>query len=172
MRIAITGDTHKDLVSLRQVVKLAPPVAQWLHTGDYAEDALMLEKLTSLPVTKVVGNCDYTSGVANVDEIFVVEGYKIWLTHGHRYMGHTHIEELAWWAEQLDVDIVVYGHTHVPMCKYYGNKLLVNPGSPSRPRGSSKPCFAVLELHQGEKPQVEFVELPEKFAPNIFYASR
>ena len=31
----------------------------------------------------------------------------VWLTHGHRYMGHTHIEELVWWAKQLDVDIVI-----------------------------------------------------------------
>jgi len=162
MKIGITGDTHGDMSTVRQIVKLAPPVERWLHTGDHAGDAVILESMTGLPMTKVLGNCDYDDRIANIDEIFVCEGFKIWLTHGHRYMGHTHIEELAWWAKQLEVDIVVYGHTHVPMVKYYGDKLLINPGSTARPRGGSKPSFAVLTLKKGEKPEVEFIQLPEK----------
>lgn len=162
MKIGITGDTHGDIACIRQIVKLAPPVEQWLHTGDHAMDATVLAKLSGLPISKVLGNCDYDSNIANIDEIFVWEGFKIWLTHGHRYMGHTHIEELVWWAKQLDVDIVIYGHTHIPMKKYYGDKLLINPGSPARPRGNSKPSFAVLSLKQGEKPTVDFIELPER----------
>lgn len=162
MKIGITGDTHGDIACLRKLVQLAPPVEQWLHTGDYAKDAAVLGKLSGLPLLKVLGNCDYDSQEANIDEIFVVEGFKIWLTHGHRYMGHTHIEELVWWAKQLEVDLVIYGHTHIPMCKYYGDKLLINPGSPARPRGGSKPSFAVLTLKQGMKPVVEFIELPER----------
>lgn len=160
MKIGITGDTHRDIACIRKIVQLAPPVEQWLHTGDHVGDAILLAKQTGLLVTKVLGNCDYDSQEANIDEIFVLEGFKIWLTHGHRYMGHTHVEKLAWWAKQLEVDVVIYGHTHIPMFKYYGDKLLINPGSPSRPRGGSRPSFAVLTLKQGEKPVIEFVELP------------
>lgn len=161
MKIGIMGDTHGDINVVRKIISIAPPVEMWLHTGDHAEDAYMLEKLTTLPVTKVLGNCDHNDKLANVDEIFDLEGFKIWLTHGHRYMGHTRISELPWWAEQLDVDIVVYGHTHIPMNKYFGKKLLINPGSPARPRGDSKPSFAVLTLNAGQKPIVEFIELPQ-----------
>ena len=46
------------------------------------------------------------------------------------------------------------------MNKWYGDVLLVNPGSPARPRGGSKPSFAVLTLSAGEKPKVEHIELP------------
>lgn len=173
MRIGITGDTHADTAALRQVVKLAPPVECWLHTGDHAEDAAVLGKLTGLEVTKVLGNCDRNPDLANIDEIIVIEGFKIWLTHGHRYMGHTRLSELVWWAKQLEVDIVVYGHTHIPMFEYHGEKLLINPGSPSRPRGGSKPSFAVLTLKKGEEPKLEFIELPqkEKFYTGIFRQS-
>ena len=57
-------------------------------------------------------------------------------------------------AEEEDV----FGHTHVPLCEYYGDALLINPGSPSRPRGGSKPCFAVLTLQKGATPEVEFFQ--------------
>ena len=43
--------------------------------------------------------------------------------------------------------------------EYYAETLLVNPGSPSRPRGSSEPCFAVLTLQAGQTPQVEFFKV-------------
>ena len=66
---------------------------------------------------------------------------------------------MGYWAKELDQDIVVFGHTHVPLCEYYGDALLLNPGSPSRPRGGAKPSFAVLTLQKGEVPQVEFFEL-------------
>ena len=162
MKIGIMGDTHGDTQVIRKILQMAPPVEMWLHTGDHAQDAYLLEKLAMVPVTKVLGNCDYDSKLANIDEIFSLEGVKIWLTHGHRYMGHTRIGELAWWAKQLEVDMVVYGHTHIPMNKYYGDKLLVNPGSPSRPRGGSKPSFAILTLKEGQTPEIELIELPVK----------
>lgn len=169
MRIGITGDTHGDQQALRRVVKQAPPVEQWFHTGDYAQDGLQLKQLTGLSVTGVLGNCDGMSQEANVDEILVLEGKRVWLTHGHRYMGHTHVEELVWWAKKLEVDIVIYGHTHVPMNTYYGDILLINPGSPSRPRGGSQPSFAVLTLKEGQPPQVEHIEL-ESPKPTYFSA--
>ena len=163
MRLGITGDTHGDMQAVRRLLAAAPPVDKWLHTGDYASDANLLQRLTGLPVLRVLGNCDGApseDAPANVDEIFVEEGWRLWLTHGHRYMGHTRIQELPWWAKQLEVDIVIFGHTHVPLCEYYGDTLLLNPGSPARPRGGSRPSFAVLTLQQGQKPQVEFFELP------------
>lgn len=169
MKLGITGDTHGSQTAIRKVLHKAPLVEQWFHTGDYATDGHLLQQLSGLPVTGVIGNCDGMSQEANVDEILVVEGFRIWLTHGHRYMGHTHIEELVWWAKKLEVDIVVYGHTHIPMNSYYGDVLLVNPGSPARPRGGSAPSFAVMTLKEGEKPFVEFIELePEK--PRYFSA--
>ena len=159
MKIGIIGDTHGSQQAIRKALQLLPPVELLLHTGDYAPDANLLETLTGLPVIKVSGNCDSPTS-ANPDEIFEKEGFNIWLTHGHKYFHHGEIGELAWWAHRLETSIVVYGHTHVPMAKWYGDVLLINPGSPARPRGGSKPSFAVLTLHAGEKPQVEHIELP------------
>ena len=94
-----------------------------------------------------------------MDEFLVLEDFKLWLTHGHKYIQWNTKADLGYWAKELDQDIVVFGHTHVPLCEYYGNALLINPGSPSRPRGGSKPSFAVLTLQKGATPEVEFFQL-------------
>lgn len=170
MRIGITGDTHGNQQAIRRIVAAAPPVELWLHTGDYSSDANFLETLTKLPVIKVAGNGDRYDKHANPDEIFSLEDFNIWLTHGHKYFHYNNVSELAWWAGKLETQIVVYGHTHIPMFKWFGDVLLINPGSPSLPRGGSKHSFAVLTLQKGKKPEIEFIEIAaeEKQPPFIF----
>ena len=159
MKIGITGDTHGSAQAIRKILQRTPPVELWLHTGDHAADANMLHNLTGIKTVCVRGNCDLLDNNARYDEFLVVENFKLWLTHGHKYIQWQEQADLGYWAKQLDQDIVIYGHTHIPLNAYYGGALLLNPGSPSRPRGGSKPCFAVLTLQRGERPAVEFIEL-------------
>ncbi len=159
MRIGITGDTHGSVQAIRRLLQRTPPVELWLHTGDYARDANLLHNLTGIKTVRVRGNCDLLDDGAKYDEFLVAENFKLWLTHGHKYIQWNEKADLGYWAEQLDQDIVIYGHTHTPANAYYGDALLLNPGSPARPRGGSAPCFAVLTLQRGEKPEVEFIGL-------------
>ena len=41
-------------------------------------------------------------------------------------------------ADELDVEILVLGHTHVPMVERIGHTLVVNPGSVSEPRQADR----------------------------------
>lgn len=159
MKIGITGDTHGSVQAVRKILQLTPPVELWLHTGDHAADANLLQNLTGIETVCVRGNCDLLDNGAKYDEFLVLENFKLWLTHGHKYIQWQEKADLGYWAKTLDQDIVVYGHTHVPVNAYYGDTLLVNPGSPARPRGGSKPCFAVLTLQRDAKPEVEFIDL-------------
>lgn len=86
MKIGLTGDTHGSMQNLRRVIAAAPPVEQWLHTGDYARDSLYLKSQTGLEVTAVCGNCDAGETDFNVDEFLYLQGFNIWLAHGHRYL--------------------------------------------------------------------------------------
>ena len=86
-------------------------------------------------------------------------GQRIWLTHGHRYLHGYQVSELAWWARKLEADIVVFGHTHVPLVKWFGDVLLVNPGSPVLPRSEMGATFAVLTVKEGERPEAEIYKL-------------
>ncbi len=159
MKIGITGDTHGSMQAIRRVIAAAPPVEQWLHTGDYARDALYLKNQTGLPLTAVCGNCDIGDNSANVDEFLYLEGFNIWLTHGNKHLHGGNPQELVWWAHRLEANIVVFGHTHVPMVKWYGDVLLVNPGSPAKPRSAEGATFGVLNIKEGEKPSAKIIRL-------------
>ena len=55
---------------------------------------------------------------------------------------HRWIQEL----ENLPADIVLTGHTHVPVIRTVGNRTLVNPGSIGQPKtGKPDACYAVWE---------------------------
>ena len=54
---------------------------------------------------------------------------------------------------------MVFGHTHVPLVKWFGDVLLVNPGSPVLPRSEMGATFAVLTVKEGERPEAEIYKL-------------
>ena len=159
VRIGIVGDTHGSKKAMRLVLSVTPPVDYWFHTGDYSQDGQFLAYETKLPLLAVAGNTDPAEGKANLDELVTLADKRIWLTHGHHYMHGYKIDEIAWWAKKLDVDIAVFGHTHIPMVKWYGEILLINPGSPLSPRDEQGPTFVVLTINEGEKPQAEIIQI-------------
>jgi putative phosphoesterase len=161
MKIGVTGDTHGSVQAIRKVLQKTVPVEQWLHTGDYARDANILATSTSLPVVAVRGNCDSWEHPAKVDVYLEFEGFKIWLTHGNKYLREGGVQELAWWGHKLEMDVVVFGHTHVPLVEEIEGTLLFNPGSPSLPRGGFPPSFGILTLKPGKKPRGEICFLKE-----------
>jgi len=51
----------------------------------------------------------------------------------------------------LPHDIVILGHTHVPMVERVGSVMIINPGSPSQPRdGDRRGSYAVLDIERRE----------------------
>jgi predicted phosphodiesterase len=53
------------------------------------------------------------------------------------------------WAEEaahVDADVLLVGHTHLPMVLRVGKKLVVNPGSVGQPRdGDPRAAYAIVE---------------------------
>jgi len=75
---------------------------------------------------------------------------------------HTYLKpnEAARWeaeVEQIDADVVLVGHTHLPMVLRFGKKVLVNPGSVGQPRdGDPRAAFAVIEDGEPRLGRVEY----------------
>ena len=67
---------------------------------------------------------------------------------------------MLYWGEEKQADVVVFGHIHVPVNREADGILLINPGSPSRPR-NGVPSFGILTLEAGKKPVFEVQELKE-----------
>ncbi len=93
----------------------------------------------------VRGNCD-----TEVDQMVLefpimadyallcVEDLRIYATHGHKF-NEDHMPPLQ------PGDVLIHGHTHLPLAKKEGDHYILNPGSVSIPKGGYPSSYAILE---------------------------
>lgn len=138
------SDTHGDVAMAKLALTKMGNIDILLHAGDHFQDANELAKTKKVPVYAVVGNCDWDN--EKEDLLITAGGKKIWLTHGHRYGVKASHRQLITHALEEKVDIVVYGHTHVPVSVFEQGVLLFNPGSLTRPRGIKGSTYGIIEI--------------------------
>jgi len=70
----------------------------------------------------------------------------------HHYLDLTlPLSELNRYYEDVQADVILTGHTHVPYIKKCGNKILINPGSVGEPRDRDpRASFATLDTSTGQ----------------------
>ncbi len=118
-----------------------------LHAGDIESYSVIEELEKIAPVVAVHGNCDPNLGL-NEFEVLDIENLKVGLTHGVVYpKGDT--QQLYYLAKELDVEILISGHTHQAMVEKIDDVLLLNPGSPTHPR-LTDPTVMLLEINGSE----------------------
>ncbi|MBQ4377876.1 MAG: YfcE family phosphodiesterase [Treponema sp.] len=89
---------------------------------------------------------------------FSLAGRKFMITHGHRFNVYYGTRDLKAEAISRGVDVVLYGHTHVPnslrthVLRDGYNQLLgvTNPGSCALARGGMPNTFAIIDAHKDE----------------------
>jgi putative phosphoesterase len=79
-------------------------------------------------------------------------GVKFFLVHAtpsHPLNPYVRPEETWRWEQEVarvDADVLLVGHTHLPMILRFGRKVIVNPGSVGQPRdGDPRASFAIIE---------------------------
>ena len=97
------------------------------------------------------GVCDEDSDDP-LDRIVSIDGFRIYMTHGHRMNiddteGSLHT--LCGAAKRNKVNIVAFGHTHIPLIEIRDDVLLLNPGSLAINAMGKPPSYMALELHTG-----------------------
>lgn len=151
LRLALAGDTHGRISSLEQGLKKAT-VDHLLFTGDYYGDAVRIAEHLQLTYDAVLGNCDHYDkrhGERVEEKLLEFCGWRFLLVHGHRYGIKSSLNSLYYRAAETEARIVVFGHTHIPMCEDRDGIWLMNPGSPSFPRGlTPKGSYIILDLDQ------------------------
>lgn len=116
-----------------------------LHAGDFYEDGLKLGQMLGLKVVAVTGNCDYMVKGPS-EEMLVLGGKRIYITHGHLYRVKHDLSLLLQRAKAVKANVAVFGHTHDAIVFQRDGILFINPGSPHSPRGEKGPSFAILEV--------------------------
>lgn len=129
MKIGVLSDTHIHLAEEipQKVITVFSGVDLIVHAGDFVGSAV-LEGLKRLGDVKAVhGNLDSMKlkSLLPDKELFTVGNRKIGITHG--WGGPEGIEHRV---KQLfeDVDIIIYGHSHIAKVERIGGILFFNPG--------------------------------------------
>jgi uncharacterized protein len=160
MRIGVISDTHVRYPGQlhRGVWRALEGVELVLHAGDHVGPAAVEELELIAPVLNVRGNCDlFELDAVPRWRIEIVADHCVGLVHGDEFINRTiMLREMNRRVGPLDV--LVYGHTHVAHVEMVGGVLLLNPGSPTRPRGGTKPSVAILDLG-GLEPRAVVVPL-------------
>ncbi|MDK2562083.1 metallophosphoesterase family protein [Romboutsia sedimentorum] len=116
------------------------------------------------------------------DAILTFNNKTIRFVHGSTRIINEYLKENSIQADEvmgeLNEDILVCGHTHIPYAKYYGEKLLVNAGSVGKPKtNNSNANYVIIDINNGDElakkdssVEVEIIEVPydfEKIAKEI-----
>ena len=149
MRILVVSDTHGRLNAVYHVLEQLGEVDLILHAGDHYRDGDELAYTLEIPTRGVMGNCDYP-GDGPLEDILIVEGQKIFITHGHRLGVKYDTEGILDRAKQYGAKIAIYGHTHVADFRVVDDIVIMNPGSPEAPRGKGRPSVGLIEIHGDE----------------------
>ena len=128
MKLAVFSDSHGRTTGMVRIVRAVQPDLI-LHLGDHAWDADVLKKeFPHTPLKAVRGNCDFGSSVPET-ETFYCESVQVMMTHGHRYHVKTGLDSLLLAAQLSGAGLVLYGHTHIPQFRQFGNLHVLNPGT-------------------------------------------
>jgi putative phosphoesterase len=123
-----------------------------LHAGDITQPFVLGLLGEIAPVEAVAGNNDPPELVAWLGRRKVIEagGRRIGLTHGDQGKGQTTPQRaLSVFADE-HLDLIVFGHSHLPLLERRGDTWLVNPGSPTDKRRQPKYTYALIDVAAGE----------------------
>ncbi|MTQ97224.1 YfcE family phosphodiesterase [Pseudoflavonifractor sp. BIOML-A6] len=146
MKLLVFSDSHGNTSNMCAAVERERP-DRILHLGDMVRDAVSLAgRFPEIPLDMVPGNCDYSMELS-VKKLLEAEGRRILMTHGHIYSVKAGIGTAVLAAREAGADILLFGHTHEPLCDFYDGLWILNPGSC---RGGLRPTYGVISLTEGK----------------------
>lgn len=156
MRVGIVSDTHMTRMSkaLPQVLtKEFSKVDLILHLGDWVAMEVY-EQLSALaPVEGIAGNNDGEEIIRRFGERKVIEldGVRIGMVHGHTpYSGKGTDGNALKAFSGVELNCILFGHSHQPLLRKENGILLFNPGSPTDKRREKLYSFGLMDIDQGK----------------------
>lgn len=149
MKYMIISDIHGGINELNKVLDIyfKEGCSKLLILGDLFDYGFsvtrddIVNRLNTMKdsIIAVSGNCDNNIKDILFDMPYInkanLNNKIIIFTHGHLYTKD--------YLSNLDADIVLTGHSHVPEIGYINNKLVINPGSITKSRRGEN-SFAII----------------------------
>ena len=163
MRVVVVSDTHAP-----RFWKVCPPAvaAQLegadliLHAGDVCTPEVLDELSAFAPVRVVLGNNDGPEVAAwGAPETLELEldGLRVGMIHD---AGPTDGRLARMQRRFPTADLVVFGHSHIPLDAADDRLRILNPGSPTDKRRQPHRTLAELTITDGRLVAARIVELP------------
>jgi len=157
-RIGVLSDTH--LAASGEALAFLDTLAashfagvdMILHAGDIVDPEVLLA-FNRCPVLAVRGNMDPSAPDLPQRRLLEIGSVRIGLMHG---WGSTAGLEERLLGEFRDdpIDVLVYGHSHRPVCHHRDGVLLFNPGSAADRRRMPHHSVGILEIGRKVKGRI------------------
>lgn len=146
MELLVLSDSHGNLTNMEQAVERTAP-RMIVHLGDCWRDAEQLHRrFPHIPLHQVPGNCDFRPGEP-AEQVLCLEAARILLCHGHTYGVKQSLLTAGFAAQEQNLDLFLFGHTHQPLLDLRGKTMFLNPGSIGDWRA---PSYGVVMVKNGQ----------------------
>jgi putative phosphoesterase len=167
MKLVVISDTHMPRMSKKlpeRLIRELKTANAIIHAGDWTNLSVYEALRSYAPTNGVAGNNDDADIIRKfgLRKLLEFEGVRIGVVHGHGTGKRKDTEVRAVEAfKDVRLDVLIYGHSHVPVLKHIGSMLIFNPGSPTDKRRQPLYSFGVMQVTGG-------VIVPK----HIFYADK
>ena len=166
VNVIVVGDTHMPRMAKQLPKRLLSELSNAeliIHVGDWQTREVYEQLKEFAPVKGVYGNVDEPFFHDHFPNTLVLNlaGHRVGVTHGHGKGKTTEKRAFEQLSDQ-DVELILFGHSHIPLHKEYEGIVLFNPGSPTDKRRQSHYSFGKLTIYKEEPIQIE----------HIFYADK
>ena len=146
MKVFIVSDTHDKHRSLEMALEQVGEIDVFIHLGDIGDGLEHIDAIVDCEKYMIGGNNDFFSSLPRERE-FLIGNKRVFITHGHKYIKGLNLAGLVEAGRSRGVDIVMFGHTHMPYLERLSDLTLLNPGSISLPRQTDRePSFVLMEM--------------------------
>lgn len=149
MKYLIVSDIHGNLESIEYIDKIANNFDVLVVLGDtiYPEYQNR-EKISNIlnkykdKIIYIEGNCDSPEDIKNF-EFETHRSYTIYLKGKEILLTHGHITNE--FNVPSNINILIYGHLHVPFIRKIKDLISINAGSISKPRNDTKRSYITID---------------------------
>lgn len=158
MLIAVVSDSHNNNKAIEDLKNYITKADVLLFLGDGESDIVKIKESFKGDIYAVSGNCDMYS--KNPQELVLeIGGKRIFMSHGHKYNVKYSYDNIYYKGREVGADIILFGHTHIPIIEEDNGIIMMNPGSLSRGAGIAGRSLGYIEIVENKNPIAYIKEL-------------
>lgn len=169
MKVVVVSDTHMTRMAKKLPSRLIAELGDAdaiLHAGDWTTVGVWDLLRAYAETDGVTGNNDGPEIEAKFGhrKIVTFGGVRIGIVHGHVGTGKREDTETNAFRSfsRGSVDVIVFGHSHIPVKRMRDGVLMFNPGSAADKRRQPKYSFGIFTITGGRLVQADHVYYDDK----------